>query len=635
MIPRFITWLAVLAMALGNPCTAGANASSRTALVIGNANYSFSPLENPVNDAQDLAGALEKVGFQVQLHLNVTRREMLQAFREFGYQIRKGGVGLFYYAGHGIQVRGENYLVPVDANLQNEDEVEEYCLRVSAVLRKMETAGNGLNIIILDACRDNPFGKKARSLGKGLAQMDAPTGSLLAYATAPGATAADGTGRNGLYTSSLLKYIAIPGQRLEDLFINVRNDVRDASDGAQIPWESSSLTGAFYFIPEKPKAFAVSTPAQSDATPGSPSGYAPAMPLPPPVKGTVNYDDVIKQRTAAEKQWGEWQGKMDKEYQKLLRYDRNARLTAEEKARGWTTFLASYNADNPYSSNDENLRKLAESKNNFWSKKSRAVKIVPSSPQKTAMAPKPSAKGPKAGEKVYKNSIGQTFRLIPAGSFYMGSPYEELGRDRDEDKVLVKLNNPFYIQTTEVTQSQWKSIMGDNPSQYKDCGDDCPVDSISWTMAQEFIKRLNQKEGVDKYRLPTEAEWEYACRAGTSTAFANGKITQTRGKDPVLEKIGWYAGNSGLKPHPGGKLAPNSWGLYDMHGNVYEWCQDWYEYYPTEFVQDPKGPESGRYRVLRSGSWYWHPYSERSAERYYDYPDSYQYYYGFRLARTP
>ncbi|MFH1139669.1 MAG: caspase family protein [Pseudomonadota bacterium] len=628
---RFVAWLAILVLGTWWTGPAWGAPGPRAALVIGNSDYGFSPLDNPVNDARDLAKALERVGFTVDLKLNASRAVMLQAIRDFGYKIGKGGVGLFYYAGHGIQVKGENYLVPVDSTLQNEDEVEEYCLRVSAVLRKMETAGNGLNIIILDACRDNPFGGKVRSLHKGLAQMDAPTGSVLAYATAPGATAADGAGKNGLYTSSLLKYLSLPGQRLEDLFINVRNEVREVSKGTQVPWETSSLTGAFYFIPQ------ASTPAPAAAVPAAsvPAAaptYAPAQPLPPPTKGTVDYDSVIKQRAEAEKQWGDWQTQMEKEYQKLLRYDQNQRLTPEEKNRGWTTFLAAYQADNPYSKNDENLRKLAGTKNNFWSTKSRAVKLVPTGPVQTAMGERPLVKEP-AGAETFTNDLGMTFRLIRSGSFNMGSPDEELGRERDEAKVLVKLNRSYYIQTTEVTQAQWKKVMGDNPSQYKDCGENCPVDSVSWTMIQEFLKRLNAKDGAGKYRLPTEAEWEYACRAGSSTAFANGEITQVRGVDPVLDKIGWYAGNSGLKPHPVAKLAPNRWGLYDMHGNVYEWCQDWYDYYPENFTQDPKGPESGRYRVIRSGSWYWHPWSERSADRFYDYPDTYQYYYGFRLAR--
>ncbi|MDM8525600.1 caspase family protein [Desulfococcaceae bacterium HSG8] len=223
----------------------------RVALVIGNSDYKSSPLKNPANDAADMSAALKQCGFAVTKVINADRRKMRGAIRRFGDDINKGGVaGLFFYAGHGIQVKGENYLVPLDADVSAEDEVEDDCLRVSSVLRKMETAGNRLNIIILDACRDNPFGRSFRSSARGLAKMDAPAGSILAYATAPGSVAADAGGtsaRNGLYTSELLKHIRTPGLEIGRLFRKVRADVMKASGKKQVPWESSSLVGDFYF----------------------------------------------------------------------------------------------------------------------------------------------------------------------------------------------------------------------------------------------------------------------------------------------------------------------------------------------------------------------------------------------------
>lgn len=221
----------------------------RTALIIGNSNYKDAPLRNPVNDANDFAMALQRCGFDVKKTINANRKQMRESIRIFGNRIRKGGVGLFYYAGHGIQLDGENYLVPIDAAVESEDEIKDECLMVSSVLRKMEAANNKLNIIILDACRNNPFPRKFRSTNRGLAVMDAPTGSLLAYSTAPGSVASDGQNRNGLYTYSLLKHLNTPGLSLIDLFINVRNDVVTLSNGKQIPWESQSLRGHFYFIP--------------------------------------------------------------------------------------------------------------------------------------------------------------------------------------------------------------------------------------------------------------------------------------------------------------------------------------------------------------------------------------------------
>jgi Caspase domain/Concanavalin A-like lectin/glucanases superfamily len=219
----------------------------RIALVIGNGAYKSSPLANPVNDANDMAAALKNCNFKVMKSINASRREMRKAIRKFGIEINKGAVGLFYYAGHGIQVDGENYLVPVNAAVYTEAEVEDECLKVSSVLRQMESAGNRLNIIILDACRDNPFGRSFRSSNMGLAKMDAPTGSILAYATAPGSVAADGTGGNGLYTSMLLKHIMEPNLTIERVFKRVRIDVVNASGKRQTPWEVSSLMGDFYF----------------------------------------------------------------------------------------------------------------------------------------------------------------------------------------------------------------------------------------------------------------------------------------------------------------------------------------------------------------------------------------------------
>ncbi|MDH4205471.1 MAG: caspase family protein [Desulfobacteraceae bacterium] len=220
---------------------------NKIALIIGNGEYKTSHLANPVNDANDMATALNKCNFKVMKSINATKKEMRRLIRKFGEEINKGAVGLFYYAGHGIQVDGENYLVPVNAEVYTEAEVEDECLKVSSVLRQMESAGNRLNIIILDACRDNPFGRSFRSSNMGLAKMDAPTGSILAYSTAPGSVAADGTGRNGLYTSMLLKHMMEPDLVIERVFKKVRVDVMKESSKRQVPWESSSLTGDFYF----------------------------------------------------------------------------------------------------------------------------------------------------------------------------------------------------------------------------------------------------------------------------------------------------------------------------------------------------------------------------------------------------
>lgn len=220
----------------------------RVALVIGNGRYADSPLTNPSNDAKAVAGALEGLGFEVLEFHDLDQRGMKRAILSFGERLDAGSIGLFYYAGHGMQVQGRNYLIPIGAQITGEADTEIEAVDVAAVLAKMENAHNRLNIVILDACRNNPFARSWRSTAAGLAMIDAPNGTLVAYATSPGRVAADGEGANGVYTESLIKYVLTPGLRIEDVFKRVRTEVREKTSGAQIPWESSSLEGDFYFV---------------------------------------------------------------------------------------------------------------------------------------------------------------------------------------------------------------------------------------------------------------------------------------------------------------------------------------------------------------------------------------------------
>lgn len=219
----------------------------KVALVIGNAAYAESPLRNPVNDARAIASKLRAFGFDVILKENLRHKDMVSVIRDFGERIRGGGVGLFYYSGHGVQVKDRNYLIPVGADIKKEQDLEFEAVDAGRVTAEMEAAGNRLNILILDACRDNPFSKRTKSLAKGLAQMTAPVGTIIAYATAPGTVADDGPGQNGIYTGALIKAISVPGVRIEDVFKRVRSEVRKATADRQIPWEVSSLEGDFYF----------------------------------------------------------------------------------------------------------------------------------------------------------------------------------------------------------------------------------------------------------------------------------------------------------------------------------------------------------------------------------------------------
>jgi hypothetical protein len=215
----------------------------RLALVIGNSAYPESPLRNPVNDVRAMAKRFRELGFTVLAHENATKKTMEAAIIEFGRRLAEGGVGAFYYAGHGLQVRGRNYLVPVDAEIDDEASTRVAAVDVELLLEQMAEAKNRVNIVILDACRNNPFERRMRGASRGLAAVDAARGTLVAYATAPGSVAADGDGANGLYTEELLQALREPGLKVEEVFKRVRVNVARRSKGAQTPWESSSLTG--------------------------------------------------------------------------------------------------------------------------------------------------------------------------------------------------------------------------------------------------------------------------------------------------------------------------------------------------------------------------------------------------------
>lgn len=251
----------------------------------------------------------------------------------------------------------------------------------------------------------------------------------------------------------------------------------------------------------------------------------------------------------------------------------------------------------------------------------------------------------------YVNPFGMSFQYISPGMFKMGSPERESGRDQNETRHQVFLTEKFLIQTTEVTQAQWKAVLMEaetrgfsikdlrkTPSSFKACGPDCPVESVSWDDVQKWIQVLNLL-GYGTYFLPTEAQWELAARAGSVSAIAHGTVRNIGSCSPVdpgLDKMGWYCGNSDSASHPVAKKTPNTWGLYDMHGNVWEWCRDWYGEYPSATITaDPAGPVTGSTRVLRGGSWGSNSVECRSAFRFSVGPGYRSRYFGFRLVMVP
>jgi len=226
----------------------------------------------------------------------------------------------------------------------------------------------------------------------------------------------------------------------------------------------------------------------------------------------------------------------------------------------------------------------------------------------------------------FTDMLGMKFIHILPGSFLMGyTPYNP-ERGSHEFRHQVTLTKEYYLQATPVTQDQWQAIMESNPSSFEDNGGDSPVETVSWEDVQEFIEKLNQRDGAFKYRLPSEAEWEYAAKAGRDTRFCYGDNYSK------LKKYAWYKDNSGLKTHPVSLKNPNSWDLYDMHGNVWEWCQDWHDRYPSGSATDPLGPDSGSNRIIRGGSWGSDIWFCNSTDRFGRPPDFMAYNLGFRLA---
>lgn len=225
-------------------------------------------------------------------------------------------------------------------------------------------------------------------------------------------------------------------------------------------------------------------------------------------------------------------------------------------------------------------------------------------------------------ESTYVNAIGMTFVLIEPDKFMMGS---NRGYGDTEPVHEVEIKEPFYLGKFLVTQAQWEAVMGDNPSFFR--GPRFPVESISWNETQDFLEKITNAN--EKYRLPTEAEWEYACRAGSTTEYSFGD-------DPdLISEYGWHKGNSPYETKPVGQLKPNSWGLYDMHGNVWEWVYDWYgkDYYSESPSTDPQGPETGSFRVIRGGAWKNNAGILRSATRSNDSPDDSFKHLGFRAVK--
>ncbi len=504
-------------------------AERRVALVMGNARYQQETgLRNPTNDAQLLARTLKArpLAFDEVLTLdNANRGQMLQQLARFGKLAQGADVALLYYSGHGmINSRRQNYVLPVDmpkissnADLDTDAALKSYGVSETELIEAVE--GARVQVVVLDACRDNGFGEQ-KSGSKGLARRaDQNKNRLIAYATEEGHTAEDGKGQNSTYALSLARHLVRTDLPLLTVFDEVANDVERQTANKQSPTRSGNLRTSVYLL------------ASLVPEPVPPPQPRPFSPSPAPVP-------------------------------------------------------------------------------------------VP------APSPAPVAAMAKCAE-------CPEMVVIPGGSFEMGSSFQmgsssSNNGDYDETPVHSVNVKSFELGKYEVTQGQWTAVMGSNPSHFKECGDICPVEKVSWNDIKEYIQKLNARSG-QQYRLPSEAEWEYAARAGSSGKWSFGS------DEGQLGEYGWYEANSGNKTHPVGQKKPNGFGVYDLHGNVWEWVQDcWHGDYKGAPGDGSAWTSSCSVnsRVLRGGSWIDIPTGLRSAVRDGNAPVNRDFIVGFRLART-
>jgi len=540
----FFTLLLFLAVFTPNVSSQqSVSAAQRFALVIGNNNYADprDRLTNPVNDATDVAARLRTLGYQVDLQTNVNNAAMGRAINTFFQRLSgdRNNEGFFWYAGHGVQMDGENYLLPVDADLSDEVAAQYSSYPVNRLISGLErTARNKVNIVVLDACRNNPFRTRSashRSAGtRGLAVLDdLPPDIMVIYSTAANTQAADGQGqRNSPFAIAFMQNM----ETAQDISIVIRSITRETlrlTNNNQRPYIEGSIVSLDYYSINQ------SAPAVHPAPVVTPT---PAPPRPTPAPAPA------------------------------------------------------------------------------------AVQPTP------AVTPTPAA--------TTNTTVPAGFVRIQGGTFTMGSTNES-GRENDETQRRVTVSS-FLMSRYEITQREYQEVMGTNPSRFT--GDlDRPVEQVSWFDAVEYCNRRSQREGLtpaytmsgtnvtwnrntNGYRLPTEAEWEYACRAGTTTAYNTGAN--------ISNNTGWYRANSGNTTRPVGQLPANAWGLYDMHGNVLEWCWDWYGAYSAGAQSDPTGASSWSARVVRGGSWGNSADYVRSANRFNYTPSIQHYSLGFRVVRN-
>ncbi|HJW54582.1 MAG TPA: SUMF1/EgtB/PvdO family nonheme iron enzyme [Burkholderiaceae bacterium] len=564
--------------------------ANRIALVIGNGNYADDPLANPINDARAISITLEMLGFKVLHYENLTQQGMKGAILEFDRRLRTGGVGLFYFSGHGLQIASKTLLIPIDLDRRSPARLLTQGIDLRAVLDSMSRPRpDKLNLIVLDTCLNNPF-----QSGNGRA-VDIPTQTLIAYATAPGSIAADAT-HHGLYTVELLKGLIAPGQDVADMFRGIASAVRRTSNQQQIPWVSSSLPDKFRFVMSSHRVPVLERPiwtrsatAQSEAMLAT-RGRG-ILPKDSAEQYELTFWESIKDSTHAS------------DYEAYLQAYPNGRFAALARARIERLRTATPKAEVP-----------AEPTHQAPATKAAPARVHPApAAKKTPLeqprpAPAAAPSPPPSPGKAAAVSELKTCPTCPAlialspGSFAMGSNSSD---PTEKPAHHVSIKKPFAIGKYEVTVGQWNACVdaGGCPHVLSDtdrANTNMPVRNVSWDDAQQYVKWLSGTSGKP-YRLPTEAEWEYAARGGTATRYWWGE--QMRPGKANCKECGepWRFD----APSDVGSFAPNPYGLYDMNGSVWEWVSDcWHNSYKSAPADARAWDEPNcRTRVIRGGSW--------------------------------
>jgi formylglycine-generating enzyme required for sulfatase activity len=607
-----LAWLCALFAGL---LSAPALADKRVALVVGNSAYSIvGRLNNPANDAKLLAETLRALGFTLVgggAQLDLDKPAFDRAVQAFGAQLSGADVALFYYAGHGVQVRGENYLIPIDANPTTEADVDFQMLNTNLVMRQMESAGTRLNIVILDACRNNPFSGRSMAVGRGpdaensrmrdtgggLAQMQAPEGTLISFATQPGRVAADGADGHSPYTRALADTIRKPGLGIFEAFNQVGLEVKRVTKGVQLPWVSNSpIDGAFYFVPPGGAAPSVATGPATDEIAWS---Y---------LKSTT--DVAALRQFVDEFPRGGHKGEAE------------ARIAALEQAEGERMRLAAL--------------------------------TPPAAPARALVAPA----GPLPPELEQTLKPKDTFKecdqcpamiTMPTGSFTMGSPASEPQRSPDEGpQQQIVIGRMFAVGRSEVSFDEWFACVAEGgcnayrPGDYGWGAGKRPVINVSWKDAKAYVKWLSEKTGAP-YRLLSEAEREYVARGCTSPSCPSTPFWFGKEIDPKRANYDWrfsYDGSAKAQP-PRHTVATdaseaNPFGLLHVHGNVWEWVEDCWNASLAGLPKDgaPRVTGDCSSRVLRGGAWSAEPKDLRSAKRNWELVGERRAEIGFRVART-